>query len=55
MWSASYLIKLNFSYCRELDMRVVLRHFDKVYSKDEFFGEWPWTRTVAETLAVNKE
>ena len=36
-------------------MRVVLRHFDKVYREDEFFGEWPWTRTVAQTLAVNKE
>jgi rRNA processing protein Krr1/Pno1 len=39
----------------QLDMRVALRHFDKIYSKDELFGEWPWTRTVAQTLTVNKE
>ena len=36
-------------------MRVALRHFDKVYSKDELFAEWPWIRTVAQTLAVNEE
>ena len=36
-------------------MRVVLMHFDKVFSEDESFAEWSWTRTVAETLSVNKE